>query len=193
MALTAGTWWDRGTNRPELITTTILDRLYQYFQPDTGPWWPGLERMLGVSDPRSRQILSKLDQPIPIQFPDKTPLEDVLKYIRAATQGPNDNGIPIYIDPVGLQEAKKTMQSLVILDLEGMPLRTTLALMLKQLGLRYEVRDGLLRITSGMAVDAGDAFRRIGHCYWALLAACIGSMAGRFFYATRPQTPGLSR
>ena len=82
-----------------------------------------------------------------MSFANETPLEDVLKYIKSATTGANDNGIPIYVDPVGLQEAEKTMTSPVTLDLEGVPLRITLALLLKQLGLQYKVQDGILTIT----------------------------------------------
>jgi hypothetical protein len=29
-----------------------------------------------------------------------------------------------------------------------------------------------------------EPFRRVGHCLWALLAACVGGAAGRLFYAT---------
>ena len=88
-----------------------------------------------------------------MSFANETPLEDVLKYIKSATQGPNDTGIPIYVDPVGLQEAEKTMTSPVTLDLEGVPLKTTLRLLLKQLGLTYTVKDGLLTITSESSED----------------------------------------
>ena len=99
-------------------------------------------------DPKTKSIIAKLDEPISMSFGNETPLEDVLKYIKSATQGPNDNGIPIYVDPVGLQEAEKTMTSPITLDLEGVPLKTTLRLMLKQLGLTYTVKDGLMTITS---------------------------------------------
>ena len=93
-------------------------------------------------------ILTMLDKPISMSFGNETPLEDVLKYIKVATKGPNDNGIPIYIDPEGLQKANKSMTSPVTIDLEGVPLRTTLRLVLKQLGLRYAVKDGILAITA---------------------------------------------
>ena len=86
-------------------------------------------------------------------FPNETPLEDVLKYIKSYTQGTNDSGIPIYVDPVGLQEAEKTITSPVQLDLEGVPLKTTLRLLLKQLGLTYTVKDGMLTITSESSDD----------------------------------------
>ncbi len=104
-------------------------------------------------DPKTKGILAKLDEPLSMSFPNETPLEDVLKYIKQATQGPNDTGIPIYVDPVGLQEAEKTMTSPVQLDLEGVPLKTTLRLLLKQLGLTYTVKDGMLTITSESSSD----------------------------------------
>jgi tetratricopeptide (TPR) repeat protein len=104
-------------------------------------------------DPKTKSILAKLEEPVSMSFANETPLEDVLKYIKSATQGLNDNGIPIYVDPVGLNEAEKTMTSPVTLDLEGVPLKTTLRLLLKQLGLTYTVKDGLLTITSESSED----------------------------------------
>ena len=104
-------------------------------------------------DPKTKAILAKLEEPIAMSFANETPLEDVLKYIKSATQGASDNGIPIYVDPVGLNEAEKTMTSPITLDLEGVPLKTTLRLMLKQLGLTYTVKDGLLTITSESSDD----------------------------------------
>jgi RNA polymerase sigma factor (sigma-70 family) len=100
-------------------------------------------------DPRSRRILEKLDEPISMSFKDETPLEDVLKYIKQATTTASYSGIPIYVDPIGLQEAEKSMTSTVRnMDLEGVPLRRTLQLALKQLELIYFVDDGILCITS---------------------------------------------
>jgi hypothetical protein len=93
-------------------------------------------------------ILEKLDQPVPMKFAHETPFEDVLKYVKQATAGPDDHGIPIYVDPVALQQAEKTMTSPVTIDLEGVPLWTTLRLVLKQLGLGYTVEGGLLTIRS---------------------------------------------
>ena len=108
------------------------------------------------SDPRSRAIVAMLARPLPMSFPQETPLEDVLKYIRGNTQDKDlglPSGIPIYVDPVGLQEVEKTMQSPVVIDLEGVPLRTTLRLMLKQMGLTYKIEDGLLTINSAESDD----------------------------------------
>ncbi len=74
-------------------------------------------------DPRSQAILAKLEEPIAMSFPNETPLEDLLKYIKQATTGPTYSGIPIYVDPIGLQEAGMTLTSTIKLDLEGIPLR----------------------------------------------------------------------
>jgi len=104
-------------------------------------------------DAKTKAILAKLEEPISMSFANETPLEDVLKYIRSASQGPNDSGIPIYVDPVSLQEVERTLQSPVQLDLEGVPLKTTLRLLLKQLGLTYTVKNGVVMITSEDSKD----------------------------------------
>ena len=100
-------------------------------------------------DAKSQHVLAKLDEPISMSFNEDTPLEDVLKYIKQATTTKTYAGIPIYVDPIGLQEAEKSMTSTVRnMDLEGIPLRRTLQLLLKQLDLIYFVEDGMLYITS---------------------------------------------
>ena len=77
---------------------------------------------------RGEAILVQLDQPLTMSFPQETPLEDVLKYIKSNTQSEEldlPSGIPIYVDPIGLQEAEKTLQSPVSHDLEHIPLSRT--------------------------------------------------------------------
>jgi tetratricopeptide (TPR) repeat protein len=136
------------------------DQIIEY--PDAERWRNLSERRIARygkavdvfdRDPKTKQILEKLDQPIAMSFPNETPLEDVLKYIKQATQGVNDSGIPIYVDPLGLTEADRTPTSPVSIDLEGVPLKVTLRLLLKQLGLTYTVKDGFLMITSQDAED----------------------------------------
>jgi len=103
----------------------------------------------GSNDPRSRAVLATLEKPVDMSFPNDTPLEEVLDHIREETKGPDfPNGLPIYVDPVGLQEAEKTLTSTIQIDLVGVPLRRTLHLALSQLGLVYTVGDGILYITS---------------------------------------------
>jgi hypothetical protein len=101
-----------------------------------------------ANDPRSRQILEKLEEPLSMSFANETPLDDVLKYIKQATTSPKFAGIPIYVDPKGLQEAERSLNSTIQIDVDGAPLRRTLQLMLAQLDLAYFVEDGILVITS---------------------------------------------
>ena len=110
-------------------------------------------------DPKSQLILAKLDEPISMSFADDTPLGDILKYVKQATTTKTYQGIPIYVDPVGLQEAEKSMNSTVRnMDLEGVPLRRTLQLLLKPLDLIYFVEDGILYITSAESEGTFGAF-----------------------------------
>lgn len=108
------------------------------------------ESLLAPTDelPQSRAIGAKFDEPIAMRFPEDTPLKDVLKHIKIALKGPKDAGVQIYVDPKGLAKAEKTLTSPVKVDLEGVPLRTSLRLLLKQIGLRFSLRKGLLYITA---------------------------------------------
>jgi hypothetical protein len=92
----------------------------------------------------------KLHEPIAIHCEEDTPLADLLKRIKAATKGEGfPTGVPVYVDPIGLQEAEKSMESTVRLDLEGIPLATSLDLITKQLGLTYRVQDDGIVIIEG--------------------------------------------
>ena len=135
----------------------------QFIEYPDADWWRSISEKrikrrgkavdLFERDPRTRQILEKLDEPISMSFAAETPLDDVLKYIKQATTTPTFSGIPIYVDPIGLQEAERSLNSTVQIDLEGVPLKTTLRLILKQLGLAYTVKDGFMIITSEDSED----------------------------------------
>ncbi len=105
-------------------------------------------------NPKSAEVRKKLEQPISISFNAATPLDDVVKYIKQATTSKTYSGIPIYVDPYGRNnDADATMKSTVNhMELEGIPLKTTLRLMLKQLDLAYCVRDGVLIISSPQGI-----------------------------------------
>jgi hypothetical protein len=109
---------------------------------------------------RTIAVLAKLEEPISMSFANETPLDDVLKYIKQATTTQTFNGIPIYVDPLGLQEAGRSLTSTITIDLEGVPLKTTLRLLLKQLGLAYLVRDGRLVISSIQGIRNSQPRRR---------------------------------
>jgi hypothetical protein len=112
----------------------------------------------------------------------------VLAYVKSTTQSDElPNGVPLYVNPRGLQQAEKTLQSPVTLNLPGLPLKTTLRLLLRQLDLEYSVQNGLLAIDYIGARDSqvDDAFQRVGHGLFAMVFAGVGGIAGLLFYAAR--------
>jgi RNA polymerase sigma factor (sigma-70 family) len=113
------------------------------------PATPAQDRRL---EEKTRQIELILDLPIPMSFPNETPLNDVLKYIKRATTTPTFPGIPIYINPPGLKEAGKTIQSTVLIDRQDVPLKESLREVLQQVGMAYLVKDGFLMIDSRMSI-----------------------------------------
>ena len=138
----------------------------------------------GSAPVRDAQITAALERRLPMHFPDPTPLQDVLSYIRDATRPPNGNDIPIYVDPIGLSEADRTMGSKIEnIDFENVELRTSLRLLLKQLDLDYFVKDGLLPIISADAMEfrwisiEEDGYQTFGHCVLALIATALGGLA----------------
>ncbi|WP_165227304.1 RNA polymerase sigma factor [Aquisphaera insulae] len=110
----------------------------------------GLSSHITVKDknPRNAAWIEKLDKPVTLQFPNETPLEEVLGKIKETTASGDGKPMPIYVDPLGLQEADRTMTSPVCIELQDVPLKVSLRLLLKQLGLAYCVRDGVLVISS---------------------------------------------
>jgi hypothetical protein len=99
----------------------------------------------------------KLQKAVDLDFPQETPLEDVLAFIKEATaeaKDGKDEDLRLYVDPVGLQECEKTMSSPVIMSMKGVSVSAALQLMLKQLGMAFNVqKDGIVVITSGASED----------------------------------------
>jgi hypothetical protein len=97
---------------------------------------------------RAAKIWLALQTPIAMPFAEETPLEDVIKHIKSSTASKDlPDGLPVYIHPIGLQEAEKTVTSPVRFAVEGVPLATSLKLMLEQLELTYRVHpDGFVII-----------------------------------------------
>ena len=97
----------------------------------------------------------KLQKEVALSFPKETPLEQFLLEVRELSKSPEDKkGVSIYVDPVGLQEAEKTLTSPVSLELDDISIATGLTLALKQLGLRYQVSaEGIVMITCESSED----------------------------------------
>jgi hypothetical protein len=163
---------------PQLATNRLLN--------SARPWLPTIVREYpaesdGVAFANAR-ILRELDRPIPMRFPQETPLQDVLAYVVAQTRGPDGYEIPVYVDPDVLQESEKGLRSPVTIDLKGVPIRTSLQLALDQLALLYTVKGGVLIVDSAsndpdpIQFACNDPFLAIGQSVLALLAAGVGGV-----------------
>ncbi len=168
-------------SREVVWTLNGPDHLLKIVRPWIGPkvvvWYPASSPAVAA---KNAWIARKLERPISMTFTQKTPLEDVLKYAGAAVQDPGETVLPIYMDPVGLVESDETPQSLVVIDLEGVPLKISLGLVLDQLGLTYYINEGVLTITNDVPYDQPrqvDSYLVTGHCLLALFAGWLGGVA----------------
>ncbi len=170
-------------------TTHLLNAL----RGDAVPHWSDFRDASERNNSRNKSILKALEMPIPMHFPKGAPLEDVLKYIKNQTTTGDYKGIPIYVDPVGLQFARQTMTSKVIIDVEGTALKNSLALCLRQCDLSFTVRDGFMMITeAGRPLPAyADPFLIVGHCILALLAAAVGGVLAPLVADARGRDPSI--
>src|SRR5262245_42683446 len=103
-------------------------------------------------------IFDLLGGPIALSYPDGAPLDQVLKEFKLRTTGPSSKirtGIPLYVDPLGLRAAERTLASPVKRPStsEKLSLAEHLRLVLGPLGLAYIVKDGFLMITAKESVD----------------------------------------
>ena len=106
-------------------------------------------RVRDLVDIRNRPILDALDKKVVMAFPDKTPLEDVLKYVRTATKGEAlPNGAPITVDPAGIPNAEGRMRKEVRIKADGLTLKETLTLVLGEADLVWTVKDGMILISA---------------------------------------------
>ncbi len=129
-----------------------------------------------------------LEKPVDVDVTEEMALEDVVKRIQESIAETDGEGIPIYINPLGLSEADKTMNSPIRnIELRRAPLRASLRRLLEQLDMQYVVKEGVLEITSrDMAIHqlrsaADDAYQVAGHCVLAMIAAALGGLASPVF------------
>jgi cyanophycinase len=103
--------------------------------------------------PRTRAILARLEERVSMPFPEETPLDEVLQHIRrAAEKGPDDPGLPIYIDPMGLQRAERSLNATVMIHETAIPLKDALTRVLASLRMAYIVKDDVLIVTDVQGV-----------------------------------------
>ena len=104
-------------------------------------------------DPQTKLILNRLEEKVDLTF-DRTSLEDVIKHIKKETsKGQDRKSIPIYVDPLGLQEAENSLTTPISFAAKGEPLKSSLDRLFRSIDLTYEVKDGFLLVTSRSSED----------------------------------------
>jgi RNA polymerase sigma factor (sigma-70 family) len=105
-----------------------------------------------ATDKKTQLIKQKLDQVIDAEFPGLVTLADLLKHIRKATTDADYPGIPIYVNPIGLQEAEQSMGVAIEVNRKQCSVREVLWWALHPLQLSYIIKDGFLMIDSRTSV-----------------------------------------
>jgi hypothetical protein len=104
---------------------------------------------LEVLAQKTKQVEKLLDLVIDANLPEGTTLEFLLKFIKQHTSEAIPPGIPIYVSPLGLQEAKLAMGSATSgCPQNKAPVRVILERALLGTGLSFTVSDGFLMIDS---------------------------------------------
>ena len=102
----------------------------------------------------SAAVLRALEAKVEMPFAAETPLSEFVEYLKSVVTTPDFPGnIPVYVDPIGLREAEVTLESSIQIDLRTIPLRRTLHLALRPLGLAYTVMDGMVVISTPDQLD----------------------------------------
>jgi hypothetical protein len=106
----------------------------------------------------TEHIRDMLTRKYDLELPKDVSLEQFLKTIRQVTidsdanSPENFHGIPIYVDPEGLDYAGMTLQSRLTVEPGKTTLLNTLEKSLKSVKLWYEVGDGFLKIDSRVGI-----------------------------------------
>ena len=173
---------------PRRPAEPLLIAILRHGDPSPVSDFPDSESRIRVAN---RRILRELERPIAIHFPDETPIGQVLGYIRRSTQDDSYAGIPIYVDPKGLQEAGRTMNSTVSIDWAAIPVKDALRLALKPLGMTFSVRPGYVDILCDGEPTVpvyDDPVLIVGHCLLALIAAGLGGVVAPLVSDLRGRT-----
>ena len=114
---------------------------------------PRQQKLTGLDiDMKSQAVKEQLSLIIDAEFPNGVTLESLLKHIKQETTKAKPPGLPIYVSPIGLQEAKQGIEALVFVNLKQQPVSVILHNTLPPMGLSYLARDGFLIIDSRIGI-----------------------------------------
>ena len=143
-------------------------------------------------DLANKRVQAVLDRRVFLQVEGEMTLEEFLKAVRRVAVGPDGQPIPIHVDPQGLRDADKTMASTLVVDCDGVRLRTALRFALGQLFLTYNIIEGVVFITASSS-DGSEPLGTtlpihvVGHCVLGLMTATLGGLVARRVAGPRPE------
>jgi hypothetical protein len=120
---------------------------------------------------KTKQVEKQLDLRIDAEFPKGITLGDLLKYIKQETTKAQPPGVPIYVSPTGLEEAKKELEFIVTVNIKQEPVRGILERALAETGLNFAATDGFLKIDSRtgiLEIRVKEIDRKLGQVLEAL-------------------------
>jgi RNA polymerase sigma factor (sigma-70 family) len=97
---------------------------------------------------KTKQVEKQLDLRIDAEFPKGIALVDLLKHVKQETTKAQPPGLPIYVNPIGLEELKRVMGFIVTVNHKQQPVRNILQQALGDAGLKFAATDGFLMIDS---------------------------------------------
>jgi RNA polymerase sigma factor (sigma-70 family) len=111
---------------------------------------------------KNQAVKQQLSLVIDARFATPISLATVLKHIKQETTKAKPPGLPIYVNPTGLRDVGKSVDSLVKVNLKQQRVSAVLAEALQQVGLSSLVRDGFLLVDSriGIVEARGDEIDR---------------------------------
>lgn len=127
--------------RPARIAIALIGGLSLFI----GPPARADEPLVRDDKPETKALLGTLAEPVDMPFADGIEFQHVMKHL-GRVDGTGKRRFSYYVDPHGLEVQRQTMSSVLKLDTRGKPIKDSLAEIMKQLGLTYMLKDGIVMI-----------------------------------------------
>jgi hypothetical protein len=165
----------------ELPTNHLLNAIFRPGGPTTAD--KRLDDDL-TNDAESQRVRRALHERIAVRFPKQTPLEVVLDHIKNAIQDTLGKKLVLYANRESVKPVPWVLYgSVVTIDYADVPAEDALRLCLGQVGLRYRVQSGYVRILYDAYQPLPfeeDPVMIAGHSLLALVAAALGGVGAPF-------------
>ena len=168
-----------------LPTDHLLNAVFRPAGPTAGQERSGDDF---ANNAESEQVRRALREPITLNFSDHASLKILLEHIKNAIRRPLGNDLVIYAGTVNWYHARELDNAVVAIDKSIIPAEDALRICLGQIGLRYRIQSGYVRIVPDAYQPlpfAEDPVMIAGHSLLALFAASFGGVSAAFVASLR--------